>query len=611
MSFTKHIEERAAKNVIKQQCFRIWLVWTSTLMLVFSGLTIPLLGLLTSPFVFGFACLLLLAPAACRAKSLTEPILYPATVLMPTHASLLGLGPESKPARFFYTVSLPLRFLAGASLMAFPYWNSFVEDVEGPVSGGIRAIQQQLSGETKDETFRCCRQTYLDAKTACEHVLSAHRSCYEGGYWILNDYYVTHDVYLYGYGEANNTYTPDDYRNINRCNQLFEDPTCTKQLSQILRHLVHNDSDFDWIGHCNFESLKFPYYIMLEHWVRLLEPGHGCYQPKPMVDCLKDFRQNHYEMRWTMAPACQVVTDDAMTRFCSIMSQLPPYLLCELADSKLADFEPVGWSWHWAGRLSDFYGCLQSSQLLRASQCLNVPKFRESSKFLGDVGAIVFEIVGYTVSLSPALAVVLLMISCCVSRTRNDVDVAVRVAVDDEVQRLQEELEKNKTAQLSTFAYVLLRVDLVLVSMDMFGDILAVFTWISTGHVWFGIFQILVILRSVPGIVLLQREQGLVKEVRDSLKANTLTDGLYNLMLQEKTIEGVLTSLLLAYGLMHTFDSQLAFYVTTAKWALSLRSVTNGCFIQFHLAPGDAQTRLFLATLPAWPLGRRYHLDTE
>ena len=84
-----------------------------------------------------------------------------------------------------------------------------------------------------------------------------------------------------------------------------------------------------------------------------------------------------------------------------------------------------------------------------------------------------------------------------------------------------------------------------------------------------------------------------MKEVRESLKAKTLTDGLYDLMLQEKTVEGVYTSLLLAYGIMHTFDSRLAFYLTMAKWALFIRSVRNGyngCFIQFHLAPGDVET---------------------
>ncbi|CAK9098389.1 unnamed protein product [Durusdinium trenchii] len=470
-------------------------------MLVFSALTIPVLGLLTSPFLFGIACLLFLAPAVCRARSLTEPILYPATTLMPTRASLLGLDRESQPARIFYTFSLSIRVAT-----------SFVPMVTREDGW----IFKPRSTETKYEIVRCCEQTYWEAKSACEHLWSEHRSCYEHGYQIWDGRYSYRSYYGYGERLAN------DNDVLDRCNQLLEDPDCSRRM-------------------------------------------------------------------WKVLP------------FCSIMSQLPPYLLCKLTDGSFRH------------RLFDYVRCklwAEESPLLDSNYCETATRVFQIGQ-IPSLGISAFSLTLNIVNLSPVLAVVLLMISCCVSRTRNDVDVAVRVAVDDEVQRLQEELEKNKTAQLSTFAYVLLRVDLVLVSMDMFGDIVAVFTWISTGHVWFGIFQILVILRGVPSIVLLQREQGLVKEVRDSLKANTLTDGLYNLMLQEKTIEGVLTSLLLAYGTMHTFDSDLAFSLVMAKWALSIRSVTNGCFIQFHLAPCDVQTRPFLDTLPSWPLGRRYHVDTE
>ena len=555
-------------------------------MLVFSALTIPVLGLLTSPFLFGIACLLFLAPAVCRARSLTEPILYPATTLMPTRASLLGLDRESQPARIFYTFSLSIRVAT-----------SFVPMVTREDGW----IFKPRSTETKYEIVRCCEQTYWEAKSACEHLWSEHRSCYEHGYQIWDGRYSYRSYYGYGERLAN------DNDVLDRCNQLLEDPDCSRRMWKVLPFLVLNDSkSHDWNSSCRLQDsgwLGVDY--LFENWNNYVHyPGHGCVQP-PTADCIEFSKVINYTFYnpWehsVMAPAC-LLTDDEIARFCSIMSQLPPYLLCKLTDGSFRH------------RLSDYVRCklwAEESPLLDSNYCETATRVFQIGQ-IPSLGISAFSLTLNIVNLSPVLAVVLLMISCCVSRTRNDVDVAVRVAVDDEVQRLQEELEKNKTAQLSTFAYVLLRVDLVLVSMDMFGDIVAVFTWISTGHVWFGIFQILVILRGVPSIVLLQREQGLVKEVRDSLKANTLTDGLYNLMLQEKTIEGVLTSLLLAYGTMHTFDSDLAFSLVMAKWALSIRSVTNGCFIQFHPAPCDVQTRPFLDTLPSWPLGRRYHVDTE
>lgn len=72
-------------------------------------------------------------------------------------------------------------------------------------------------------------------------------------------------------------------------------------------------------------------------------------------------------------------------------------------------------------------------------------------------------------------------------------------------------------------------------------------------------------------------------------------------------MEGTLTSLLLVYGMLHNFDSPLLFAMTLAKYALSVFSVTQGCFVLFHLAPGESERASLVSAVP---LGRRA-MDSE
>ena len=221
---------------------------------------------------------------------------------------------------------------------------------------------------------------------------------------------------------------------------------------------------------------------------------------------------------------------------------------------------------------------------------------------------VMLSTLGFTCAVftSPFFAAILLvLILCCFPTASGDVE--LRLAVDAEVRRMQEELNDTGTAAISMFGRGLLWLKLMFVFVDFAGDIFSVVTFVAKGHVWFGVFLALIVLRSFVDLVKLQRETGLVKEVQLSLRANTLTNRLCDVLRAEKTVEGTLSSVLLVYGMFHNFNSPVLFAVTLVKYVLSVFSVAQGSFIVFHLASGESERASLLSAIP---LGRRA-MDSE
>lgn len=480
MPFTKHLKERAARKLIASRCCVGWLAWAYTLLLVSSTMIISVLGLFTSPLVLGCATVLLVAPAACRAKSVVEPMWHPATVILPTRASLLGLDPEPQSVTRFYTFSLLVR--VGSAVLCFLIFSWTL----------AAAFIQYDKLEAQD----CCHEASLNV-------------------------YEKEDMY-----------------------QKYFYLSCQRSSVKMTRYSL---ATFD---------------------------ADGCLEQVSMAACLEKLalayacRGNTSEVSETVRVGCSAV--------------VPEYLRCQFHGGLHA--------------ISGYEICLSLPQWLFSTWCGSIVRFRRINSMSGIQYLVLFGVI-LAVFLAPFLAAVCALIMVgCFSIPQSDVD--LRLAVDAEVRDLQEELDSQGTSTMSNLGRALLRLDLILVFMDFAGDMLSVWTFASTHHPWFGVFQALIILRSVPAIWRLQLEEGIVNEVRLSLEANTLTDSLYDLLLQEKTVEGTLTTLLMTYVVTFTIDSPFAFNLSLAKWALSLRSLTNGCFIHFHLAQGDAKTDAFLVRLP-------------
>lgn len=247
-------------------------------------------------------------------------------------------------------------------------------------------------------------------------------------------------------------------------------------------------------------------------------------------------------------------------------------------------------------------GC--HSAWLRSNECalsFHSYTFRKSGGAMFSEVELPLRILRIIFTFLPILVTILLTISCCFSISSRGLD--LRLAVDTQAQAMLNELESHGTAPLSTFGRGFFMLDLLLMPIDLGGDVFSAFTFVATGHVWFGIVQGLI--RGVRGHVVGHRRE-LASARQFELRANTLTDGLYDLV-NAKTVEGTLSSFLLAYALMWTIDSPFAALVTGVKWLLSLRSLTNGCYILFQLVPSDTLTTPFLPGL----IWGKNHVETE
>ncbi|CAK9087988.1 unnamed protein product [Durusdinium trenchii] len=435
MLFSKHLQERAAKKLLAGKRCRALLVWTLTLMMALSASTIPLLGALTSPLVFGCGVFLLYAPAAFRARSLLKPILYPATVILPAGESLFRLDPKSRPAKCFYMFTLVVRFTAVAGLWQV-YHLIFSWQADLPVVKNVFSMSHQWG-----DLDICCHEYYLQ--------------------------------------ENGPTY--------------FED--CSS-----------NESYANCTFHC-YDPPQLPDGWMLEPDGCLLRfaSEEACIQKAPMPSPSLD---THICWENSTMPDWKDV--------CSRLIQVPQYLECSLCglSGRHAEFA-----------LTYYLLCQEKVQWIIGNMC---PLIVYGTKMFLIHGSVLF-VQPYTFGIlcailtSPFFATILLvLISCCFPAVPCDVE--FRLAVDAEARRMQEELNEAGTAPLSMLGRGLLRLDLMLMFVDFAGDIFSVFSFVAKGHVWFGIFLGLIVLRSVVDIVKLQRQTGLLKEVQMSLRANTLTN---------------------------------------------------------------------------------------
>ncbi|CAE7925617.1 unnamed protein product, partial [Symbiodinium sp. KB8] len=228
----------------------------------------------------------------------------------------------------------------------------------------------------------------------------------------------------------------------------------------------------------------------------------------------------------------------------------------------------------------------------------------------GKVFPAFLQVLGAIVLLAPIVGLLLgalrsLFARKCIWSLESDLE--LRLAVEAEAAAMRQDFLERNGAALGWFDYIMLRFDLGMFLLDPFLDTYTAYLFWSSDHPWFALVQLLIVARGSYDLLRLHCSEGRWTAGKVSLQANTLTDGFFELLQKEKTTEGIASLTLLVYAVLYVQSDAFAFYFASCKWALALRSVSNGCYLDFHVTPGLVWTKsdeeVYYSALPSTPGG--------
>lgn len=564
----------AAERLLKERPLRSWLVWLSTYAEIFSFTTLLLVHLFCSSYVAVALVVVVYVLGSLRAWSFLDVILSPVHLLRPCQHSKLGLGSKQRSANCFYLTSGIIQSVC-ALYISLNVWTLWPVILDESIADNFEACHMRsvyhttafsrtdhgffsnyITGEELDQVVRECESgsSYSHWCGVVQNISLGCRAQFGG---LVADA-------LVGLGAT--------------CSDGLANETIIQEAAARVQRAAGVADEQAWLEEDSFATFQISMplaqqlTLVCDSWQSLVADVTSSAPCTVKLDAgicatTEEVRFNH-----------DMVNFASVCTFSACRNAVPEWMATPFEEN--SDFD-------W------YCNCMQCRPFWMENFCSTLTvgiavltQMRESDIFGYNSLSWLMIIILTLIALTPLL-VLLIHLSwwCWIGwpwAVPRDMDLEQKI--ERAAAQIQEELELQGSIKSTWWERLSMRWEFWQYVLDFGSDVFLIVQFLQYYHYIFAAMQASIVLLTAREELCTLGLRRLYRALRESLQYGLKTDDFLRLGQSERTIEGPLSLMLLAYTSFYMSTDTWAYLTALFSMIMSTSSVAKGCYYDLDLA---------------------------